>query len=280
MSGTGISSAFWLGLQQPNLQMCEIIELTTTVQTHRWVTSNKSLVSSGFVYDPFPGGSTNGIEESLDLGTTNIDFTIANTGSIPAELTKTHVLDQADIVVFRVFPGSPDLGRMELFRGKLGDYSYDSDQIAGTARDLMASGQLWPYYTYQNQCVWRFGSTGCGFNTASITLTGTLSVGSSSRIQLFVTSGTISASFAADTLKFGKLTITTGANSGQQRSVFSNTGDLIKMSHTLPFSLEPGGVSFSVFPGCRKRLDEDCGSKYNNSSAYLGFKWIPKEVLG
>jgi hypothetical protein len=59
------------------------------------------------------------------------------------------------------------------------------------------------------------------------------------------------------------------------RTIRTQTGDLMGLSYSLPYPINSGDT-FSVYPGCRKRFEADCVSKYNNSSAYLGFPWMPK----
>jgi hypothetical protein len=34
-------------------------------------------------------------------------------------------------------------------------------------------------------------------------------------------------------------------------------------------------MTLAIYPGCRKRLTEDCKSTYNNAENFMGFPWIP-----
>jgi uncharacterized phage protein (TIGR02218 family) len=271
-----INSAFYERLQRDGLQIAEIIELSTRTQTFRWTTCNVPIISSGNIYEPFPGQSLKGVEESTDLGVSISDFTVANTGDIRS-LVKGNQIDMADVVISRIFPDTPDLGRLEIYRGQIGDYTYNRHQVTGQARSQMqGNNQMWPYYTYMDVCAWRFGGTGCGFDTSSITVTTSLIVSSSTTQLLRSATGAIANSFSPGQLEFGKLTMLSGANSGQVRTIIGNSGDLLILSHPLPFPISSGQL-ISVYPGCRKRLTEDCRSRFNNSSAWLGFKWIPRQ---
>lgn len=270
-----VNSAFWLGLQQPNVELCEIIELIVSGRTFRWATSNAPIVVGSSTYDPFPGASGKGAEESTDLGVGTIEFGVVNSGDINS-LLMTGQLGQATVSISRVFVNSPDLGRMYIFRGQMGDLAFDRNHITGTVRNAFngVTGR-WPYLTYQDKCVWRFGSTGCGVNVAAHTITTSASVSSSNPLWLMTPAGSLSNSYAPGRLEKGKVTILTGANSGYTRTVRANTGDLIYLSHPLPYALD-GNFSFQVYPGCRKRWVEDCTSLYNNSTRFLGFPWMPK----
>ena len=271
-----VSSAFWEALQQDGLEICELIELDSNTKSFRWTTCNVPIVSSGTTYLPFPGGSSGGIEESSDLGVTTIDFTMINSGGQFDELLITNELDMASVVVRRVFINTPDLGSMEIYRGKLGDYQYSRTAITGEARNIWNSANIdWPYYTYMDQCSWRFGSAGCGVNVSSNTVTGSEIVSVSSQRVFQLTSGAISP-IGDGYYQAGRFTFLTGANSGIVRSIFQQSSDLIGLSHPVPYTVTASD-QWSISPGCRKRLVDDCTSKFNNSSNFLGFPWIPRQ---
>jgi hypothetical protein len=276
---TGAQSAFYTALQAEKMELCELIEITTRTGTYRYTTANQALVSSGSIYDPFPGLNAQGVEESTDLGIGNIAFQMANSGTLPGELTNAQALEHASIAAYRVFTNSPDLGRLYYFDGNLADYIVNRAEIGGQIRNRLSGNQNWPYYSYQDNCAWRFGSTGCGINTSSFTTATSLIVSSSTRNIILATSGALINSFNLNALQMGRATITSGVNSGQARAIFANTGDQITLSHALPFSHDVAGVTFQFTRPCRKRFLTDCVSVFNNSSAHLGFQWIPKEAF-
>jgi uncharacterized phage protein (TIGR02218 family) len=270
-----VNSAFWLALQGEQIGLADLIDLDTPSGTYRWTTSNVPIVSSGQTYDPFPGGADKGAEESTDLGVGNINFSVVNSGQI-RELLMVNELDFADIAISRVFVNSPDLGRLYSFRGKVADLTHNRDLIRGQARGLFngVNGSF-PYQTYQDYCVWRFGSTGCGINTASYTVATSIFPSSSNALTLLASSGGISGAYGSGRLDRGRLTVLSGVNSGQVRTIKAHSGDFIVLSHPLPYSVA-SGFAFEVYPGCRKRIMDDCASRYNNTSRALGFPWMPK----
>ena len=187
-------------------------------------------------------------------------------------------ISHATIFIERVFADTPDLGRMPYFEGDIGNYSYNRNTIQAQARNKWGGlAQQFPYYTMKDTCTWRFGGPGCGFDTSSITLNvpvDSIEVSSCTTINILLGSGTLQGSYSDDRFSFGRLTVTDGVNSGFDRSIRSHTGDLLRLSHPLPvnsFSF----MAFDIYPGCRKRLLEDCHSLYDNSSAFLGWPWIP-----
>lgn len=273
-----VSSEYFEALQQDGVQICELIELTSRTQTWRWGTSNKTIVSSTYDYLPFPGQTGQGIEESTDMGIATIGFVMANSGGAFNELLNSNNMDNADIVIRRVLTNSPDLDSMEIYRGKLGDYSFNRDTISGQARNEFGGINIkFPYYTYMDQCTWRFGSAGCGFDTTTITVSGDLLNSTSGDLNVQCISGTlVDSGYANGHFDKGKLTIVSGQNSGEVRTVRQHTGDLLSLSHGLPYSISSGD-QFNLYRGCKKRLVQDCHSVFNNSSNFLGFPWIPRQ---
>ena len=120
-----INSAFFSRLQDSNnsINIVELIELQGRTNTWRWTTGNKTVVSSGNSYVPFPGRNEQGMEEGIDLNISVVGFVLSNSGGAFNELLDSNQLDFADITVRRVFVDTPDLGSMIHFTGKLGDYS-------------------------------------------------------------------------------------------------------------------------------------------------------------
>lgn len=274
-----VSSAFWLRLQGDNIEMAELIDLTLpNSYVYRWTTANEEVTWAGNKYIPFPGQPGSGIEESIDLGVNVIEFTIANSGTQLKQQLLSSDFALAGIDIGQCFTDTPDLGRMSIYKGKVGDFGYNRAEISGQARNIWKSLNVkWPYYTYNEKCVLRFGSFACGFNTTSVTQhISSINVGSSTTLELLVQSGTLVNSFPAGRFNFGRATITGGVNSGAIRTIRNHSGDLLMLSHPLP-NPDLSGMTLDIFPGCQKRLLEDCHSLYNNSKNFLGWPWIPIE---
>lgn len=268
------SSAYWELAQLDMVNIAELITLTGREKTWRWTTSNQEIVSSGYTYTPMVGGAGGGIEESIDLGIATIDFLIVNSANDFEAILQANDLDMATVVIKRVHVNTPDAGAVEIYRGKVGDYSYNRNQITGQARNFFNSINVqWPMYTYMDQCVWRFGSPGCGFNTASITVSSTAwDIASGYRLGAFCAIDSKSPGY----YNKGRFTFVSGANSGQSRSVRAHSGQVIEFSHSFPYNITSGDL-FQLYPGCSKRIVDDCTSKYNNARNALAFPWIPKQ---
>jgi uncharacterized phage protein (TIGR02218 family) len=277
-----VSSAFYGRLQETGGELAELIDLECRNVAFRWTSANNRIFStlSGDLleYQPFPGSTPSGIEESSDLGVAVIDFMMANTGEVFSAVMAGGDFAAAALRISRVFIDTPDLDRMVIYDGKIGDYSYNRKAVTGQARNMWKGIQTqWPYYTYQDNCAWRFGGPGCGFNTQSVTIsvaTSAVNVGSSTTLELQLQAGYLSNSFANGRFDFGRLTVTGGINSGQVRTIRTHVGDTLGLSYPLSVNCLTN-VSFDIWPGCRKRLIEDCHSLYNNTTNFLGFPFIP-----
>lgn len=273
------SSAYWLKLQQDDVRMAVAIDLFTPGDAFHWTTQNDDVAmdnSSGnaVTYTPFPGVPLGGTRKATDLTITTVNMIMANSGGVFDALILGKELGRSEIVLRRYFTDTPAFGTVEIMRGKIADFKWNRDEITGSVRDRWDSAnQTWPYYNFQDGCIWKFGSPACGFDTSSVTITLSVDVASSTQLKIMCVSGSLTQSYDNDFFTFGKFSATGGVNSGQVRTVRAHSGDQLDMSHQF------GGVVSSleakVFPGCRKRRITDCVSKYDNQVNFNGHEWIP-----
>lgn len=279
-----VTSAFWQRLQGDNLHLAEIVDLEFPQNSlsYHWTTANgpitKTLSGTATVYQPLPGTGGN-LEDNLALGVAVMQFTLTNTDAAIQSSLLSQDFALAGIKAGWIFTDTPDCGRLDFYVGKMGDFTFNRLELQGQARNIWKSLNIqWPYYTYQEKCVWRFGSAGCGFNIASITFfVNTINIPGSSPLEILLNSGTLTQSFNNGDLIFGRAAIVGGANSGSLRTIRTHTGDLIGLSHTLGNG-DLTGLTLNINPGCRKRLTEDCHSRYNNASAFFGWPWMVKQL--
>lgn len=271
-----INTPFRTALQADNPNLCELITHGTAVGTFSWTSNNVPVVNSGVTYDPFPGGAARGAEETTDLTIGTVGFSIANSGDY-YNMLRSGLLDKTEVMIRRVFVDSPNMGDLYVFRGYLGDLIADRNMLSGQVRNIFQSATInWPYYVYGDTCTWKFGGVGCGLNTTSFTLNLSLDTSSSSPIIVKCLSGSLVQSFAPGQLERGRLTMTSGPNSGQTRVIRSHSGDVLGLSHTFAYA-NSGAASLQIVRGCRKRLITDCVSQFNNGNRHFGEPWMPKQ---
>lgn len=127
--------------------------------------------------------------------------------------------------------------------------------------------------SYTTQCRKTFGGQefgGCHINLAAITVNGAVT---------HITSGLVirdsSRTEDADRFAQGSLTWTAGANVGlAAQQIESYAADGTITLYDAPFYPVVVGDTYSMVPGCRKRL-EDCRDKFNNVLRFGGYPWIP-----
>lgn len=281
-----VNTPFMERLQREDVgTLVELISLEGQGFKNFYTTANQEIFAtlSGSLreYTPLPGGASGTIQSATDLTVATMEFVLASSAANDMlALLNANQMDAAVIRIERVFADTPDLGRMPVYVGRIGDIGWNRSAVKAQGRNVWDSKDTnWPYHTYGDGCIWRFGSPGCNFDTSSVTIVVSpahYSVSSSSRIGIYTNS---LASFGEDYFTFGRLTWVQGVNSGQVRAIRDHVGNAILLSHALPRQPQSGDY-FTIFPGCRKRRIEDCTSKYNNARNFEGF-WttpIPEEI--
>lgn len=282
LKGLTSESAFYAKMQLSGEQLIEVIDLVSQNNAYHWTTFDVPVTATystqETIYTPFPGDVTRGLSEDSDLSVGILSFILANTGELLQDMLHSDDISHSTIIIDRIFADTPGLGRMPYFEGKMGNFTYDRHTVAGQARNLWGGlAQQFPFYTYKDTCAWRFGGPGCGIDVTSFTFSPTvdsIDVAGSTQLNLLLGSGTLQQSFNNGHLDFGRVTVTNGVNSGFVRTIRSHTGDLLRLSHPLPVN-SFAFMALDIYPGCRKRLVDDCVSKYNTASSFLGWPWIP-----
>lgn len=281
-----IGSAFFERLQADTIiGLIELVDLQTPNGSFHWTTYNESVLApysgTNILYDPFPGDTSPAGARNTEMRAASARFSVANTGDVLKNIVLGQEMKRSSVRVRRIWVDTPGLGEWHMFEGAMQDIKHDRDVISGTVRDKMSFvKRQWPPFVYQDTCVWQFGSEGCGVDVSSFTdavSPAQLVVGSSSRISLFV--GSYAVARDDDFYALGRATCTFGANSGSIRQIRVHTGSVVAFTHPLP--VVPGASDvWTLQAGCRKRLLNDCSSKFSNVNSgqdfgFNGHKWIP-----
>lgn len=127
--------------------------------------------------------------------------------------------------------------------------------------------------TFSPGCKKKFGGTelyGCNKNLAAITVVGAVTS---------ITSATVfrdsSRTEAADWFGAGEITFTSGPNVGLAPiKIKDYAADGTITLYDAPYYALEVGVTYSMVPGCRKRL-ADCRDKWNNVARFGGDPYVP-----
>lgn len=192
------------------------------------------------------------------------------------------LFDGASVFLQRVYMPAPGdtttFGTIDLFSGDVGAVS-----LMGARATLKVRGKnsrldvSAPRNVYQPSCLHTFCDTGCTLNAA--TFTASFIVQASPAPTTSVLGWNV---FTTGSLfKGGMITMTSGAASGQQRSIIDVHGTAPKtITLSRPLFVTPAaGDTFNAFQGCDKTLTT-CDVTYSNKVNFRGFPFVPPPNTG
>lgn len=246
----------------------------------RWSGADKPLTdANGHTFALGPVLERNSVTEKigLEVGTLDIRLTadandlINGTPIIP--FIAGRGLDGANLRLDKgYFPdwNSACSGSLLRFSGKITSIG----EIAGSSVDITVSSWLillnqnLPPNLYQAGCLHTVYDAGCTLNPASFSSSGTVSAGAT---QTSFGSG---LSTSSGDFSQGRVTFTSGANSGLTRAIKSNdgSGNFLLIS---PLPVAPAaGDAFTVYKGC-DLTKGTCQTKFNNLTHFKGTPYVP-----
>lgn len=187
------------------------------------------------------------------------------------ELARLGYLDEAEVMLERAFMttwADTSAGTLILFSGVLANITADRGNVATKVKAYLALLALpSPRNTYQPGCIHALFDSGCTLLKADFLDSGTADVGST-------THAIVTGLGAADGYyDLGALTITSGPNIGQTRTVKSFLSGVAQLSRPFLFS-SVIGETFDVYPGCDKTQDT-CDTKFVNLEHFRGYPYVP-----
>lgn len=192
-------------------------------------------------------------------------------------------LDGAKLKVFKIFykfstlrhadfPDGMGVARPQYyytsFLGRFSDFESTDEGIRMRFRgDLELLNVRMPRYVFQPGCQHTLFDARCGLSKASFAAASTVASGS--------TATTINCGLAqaAGYFDLGTVEFSSGANSGEKRSVKTHTSGVLVLSNPLP-NTPAVGDAFTAYPGCDK-VQATCTTKFNNVAKFRGFPYIP-----
>lgn len=260
---------------------------------HRWTTYSRSLtVGSNTWLAPIDGAplitrNRWGVKNTVEVP--ELEVRLGTNDTLLSNLkTQIHngIWDGARAEMDRVFmpaPGDTRFGYVLLFNGRQSGAVIDAEGITLTAKgDNVLMNQQAPRSLYQTNCLHSFCDAGCTLSESNYTFTG-LTVGSGSSANGLVWS--VPSGFTASQFTNGKVTMTSGAASGQVRTVRLAAG--ISMAFIYPLYNAPATHdTFNILMGCGKQ-QSDCetrkqsnGTAVNNIQHFRGYPYVPVAEIG
>lgn len=174
----------------------------------------------------------------------------------------------AAFLISRYNWSSPADGTEPLLAGTVGEVELRRNSVVAELRGLQQYLQQTVGNVSSKTCRARLGDSLCTVNLASFTATGTLTSVSSN--QVFADSARAEAAGWFDE---GVLTFTSGTCAGLKQKVKLFAGGQFTLSLPMLQAVQVGD-GYSVYAGCRKRL-EDCAGKFNNVLNFQGEPHLP-----
>ena len=223
----------------------------------------RDLVMGGHTYLSASGYDFTGYSASANLSPAMVDVEgIAGLAGIGFDEITSGLFDNARCYLFATTWSVPVEDEEPIVASILGkttlmDRRYRIEEMALIDALNQSAGK-----TYTAACPKTFGGqeyAGCKVALGPLTVTGTLSAVTDRSIMRDSTRAE-----AADYFAYGTLQLTSGANSGLKpievkRHEADGTLEVFEPFYYLPVA----GDTYSLIPGCRKRL-EDCRDKWNN----------------
>lgn len=240
----------------------------TTV--HAFTSHQEDITVGGQLYLASPGANLSAIASAANFSVDNAqaDTVLDSFGITVADLAAGR-WDAASWELVRFNYRAPADGVEVLKAGRTGNVSQRRGQFSIELRSLAQQLQQPVGAATSQNCRSRLGDARCGVALAPFTVTGAFTSVASRY------AATDSARTEADGwFTEGELTITSGDNAGLRQKVKSYAADQFTFSLPFAFDIDPGDT-YSVHAGCRRRLVEDCVSKFSNARRFNGEPHLP-----
>jgi hypothetical protein len=234
-----------------------------------------------------------GVKNTVEVPELTITLSALDTDFVGGLNIKTQLhngyFDGATVFLDRTFQAAPPANSTGTVIGLIGGNGLDPTgglfagrmsqaKITAVGAELTVKGanvlmnQYVPRNQYQVPCMHTFCDPGCTLLAATFTTSNTAGAGSTNRIIQW---GTVPGAPSAYT--FGKVTMTSGAATGQIRTVKSASAAGIVLQYPL-YNTPGAGDTFSILKGCSKGYDDGSGqdcTTYANTQNWRGFDQIP-----
>lgn len=226
---------------------------------YAFTSSQDSLTISGTTYLPDPGVDVSNLVTSSGLNVDNLEMTVVDDGYL---FVRGDVLDgkwrNATFVISRVNYANPSAGTETLLSGTFGEIGLHNGHVVVELRGLQQYLQQQVGIVTSKTCRARLGDTACTKDLTSFTYTGTLTSVASSRV--FTDSGRAEATGWFDD---GLITFTSGPLVNTSWKIKTFAAGVFTLS-VAPFQSVTASTTYTAIAGCRKRMAEDCATKFSN----------------
>jgi uncharacterized phage protein (TIGR02218 family) len=231
---------------------------------------DRDLVFDGITYLANASYTPSDIDSTAELNPDNLE--VAGFLASPA-ITEADVQsgrwDYAAIELFEVNYADLSMGKNVLRSGTLGEVRAGRATFTAELRGLMQAYSRTIVRLTTKDCTADLGDARCKVALATFTVTGVVESVSGNRV---ITDA--ARTEAANWFTAGKLTFTSGLNTGLSMEVKQSGAGQIALHQSMPFAIAVGD-SYTLYAGCTKRFTEDCQTKFTNGVNFRGFPHLP-----
>lgn len=221
---------------------------------------DKDIVFESVTYKSAAGYTPSAVASAAGLNVDELEVQgILAAAGITAASIAAGNLDHAEVRLMLVDWSNLADGALKLRRGWVGEVSRGRLDFRGEVRGLAQRLQQVVGEFYSPLCRAELGDARCKVTLASFTVTGTVTGVTSARV--FADSARTEAD---QWFRYGKLTWTSGNNSGRSEDVKSYllSGGAFELVRAMPQAVQVGD-GYSVYAGCDK-AHATCKTKFNN----------------
>lgn len=230
---------------------------------------DKNILFESVTYQASSGFTSSAIASSGDMAVGNLDVEgVLDSGAITEADILAGKYDFAEVEIFQVNYGDLSQGALKLRRGWLGEVSAGGGKFVAEIRGLAQRLSRTIGELYSPSCRAKLGDARCGVDLAPLTVTGTITGVTDSRV--FADS---SRAEEAGHFNGGKITFTSGPNNGISMEVKEYTPGNIALVLPMPYAVAAGN-SYSMEPGCDKTF-ATCRARYDNAVNFRGEPHVP-----
>jgi uncharacterized phage protein (TIGR02218 family) len=222
---------------------------------------------AGTAYEAATGFTASEVQSGLGLAVDNLTVAGAlSSQSLNETDLAAGLFDNADVEIWRVNWAAPDQ-RVMLRKGSLGEVKRGKSGFSAEVRGLAHALNQPAGRVFAHGCDADLGDARCGVTLTPVTGT----VASAADARRITATGL--GAYASGWFTGGKLSFTSGTNTGRAMEVKRHAGAALELWQAMSEPIVPGDA-FSVTPGCDKQF-ATCKTKFANAAAFRGFPYMP-----
>lgn len=237
--------------------------------TQGFTDHDRDIDCEGMTFTAKTGFTPTAIANSAALSVDNLDVEgMLDAESISRDSVLAGLYDFAEIEVFMVNHAAPEQGKLPLRQGWLGEITLHGGKFVAEVRGITQKLSQTVGELYSAACRAELGDARCKVEMTDYQHTGIID-GSEARNVFTDATRTETGGYFAG----GKVTFTSGANSGLSMEIKESSAGRFMLVLPLPFALEEGDA-YTLFAGCDKSF-ATCRTRFANGVNFRGEPHVP-----